>query len=35
MGPRLGRDVALRLALDAVVTYGSRGIQALCDFLIR
>ena len=35
MGPRLGRDVALRLALDAVVAHGSRGVQALGDLLIR
>ena len=35
MGPRLGRDVALRLALDAVVAHGSRGVQALGDLRIR
>ena len=33
MGPRLGRDVTLCLALDSVVSHGSRSIQALGDFL--
>ena len=35
MGPRLRRDVTLRLALDTVVTYRSRSVQALSDLLIR
>ena len=35
MRPRLGRDVALRLALDAIVAHGRRGIQALGDLRIR
>ena len=35
VGPRLGRDVALRLALDAVVAYSSCGVQALGDLRIR
>ena len=35
VGPRLRRDVTLRLALDTVVTYRSRSVQALSDLLIR
>jgi hypothetical protein len=33
MGPRLGGDVALGLALDAVVAHGSGGVQCLSSFL--
>src|SRR5258706_10247202 len=35
MGPRLRRNVALCLVLDAVVAHSSRGIQALGDLLVR
>src|SRR5215213_7325729 len=35
MGPRLGGDVALCLALDAVVAHGRGGVHSLGDILIR
>lgn len=35
MGPRLGRDVALILALDAVVAHGGRDVQPLGDLINR